>query len=56
MKTFMEILKIAKRESEDDDTACDINNEEFTRFRLWISAFRVGYEMGQAGVERYDDI
>jgi len=56
MKTFMEMREIAERESEDDDTVCDINDKGFSRLHLWISAFRVGYEMGQAGVERYGDI
>ena len=56
MKTSVEIRQIAANELKHPDTICDIKDENFERPRLWKSAFALGYEMGQAGVEKYDEI
>ena len=56
MKTPIEIRKIAKNESQDEDSQSDINDKSYPRIDLWVSAFYLGYKMGQAGVERYTDL
>lgn len=47
MKSYTEIKKIAVMEAEHEDSIYDIDNEDFSRKNLWISAFCVGYEIAQ---------
>lgn len=56
MKTASEITDIADNEALHEDSTGDISDEDFSRKRLWISAFKLGYEMGQWGVKKYKEI
>ncbi len=56
MYTLSEIHEIAEFEARDEDTITDIKDVNLLRRRLWISAFIVGYQMGQAGVDKYEDM